>query len=119
KAGNEAAVFGDIIGCAAEGLAAVGNNVPAVGVSEHRSIGGRTWIAARSAIGLDDDVPAHRPDSSVRTRIRLHSGQRTTSSAGDPAISLRSASLISSRQPWHCFRRSDAAPTPYCPLRRS
>ena len=39
------------------------------------------------------------PDWSVRTRIRLHSSQRSTSSSAAATKSRRSAALISSRQP--------------------
>ena len=41
-------------------------------------------------------APAHRPDSAVRTRMRLHSSQRRTWSGGALVKLLRSAALISS-----------------------
>ena len=67
-------------------------------------------------VRLDDDAgdrtDRHSPDSAVRTRIRWHSSQRTTSSAGFAAITPRSAALSVSRQPSHSLRRSIAAPTP-------
>ena len=54
----------------------------------------------------------HRPDSPVRTRIRLHSSQRSTSSVGALAMMPRSEAFRVSRQPSHSRRRSAAAPTP-------
>ena len=65
--------------------------VAGVGVLEHGAVRRRAGVAARAAVGLDDDrgVPAarspsvpHRPDSAVRTRIREHSSHRTTRSLG-------------------------------------
>ena len=51
----------------------------------------------------------HRPDSDVRTRIREHSSQRTTSSEGALAITARSEGLMVIWQPLHRRARSAAA----------
>ena len=64
-----------------------------------------------SASTMTDRVH-HSPDSPVRTRIRLHSSQRITSSLGCFAMMPRSEAFRVSRQPPHSRRRSAAAPTP-------
>ena len=56
-----------------------------VSASEHGAVRRRAGVAAGAAVGLDLDgaTRGHQmPDSEVRTRIRLHSSQRSTSSGG-------------------------------------
>ena len=55
---------------------------------------------------------AHSPDSAVRTRMRPHSSQRSTSSGAVVAYSRSSLALTSSWQPVQRRCRSSAAPTP-------
>ena len=58
---------------------------PVVGVLEQRAVAGRPGVAAGTAVRLDDDRGVtHSPDSEVRTRMRVHSSQRTTRSLGMP-----------------------------------
>ena len=65
---------------------------PVSRVAHERAVRRRPGVAARAAVGLDDEARrlTARPDSAVRTRIRRHSSQRSTSSrrrARMPAIS--------------------------------
>ena len=113
--GDETAVLGDVVGGDTDRLAALGDHGAGVGVADQGSVRRGSRIAPRPAISLDDDASGHSPDSAVRTRMRLHSGQRSTSSSGSAASSRRSALLISSRQPSHFLARRAAAPSPpYC-----
>ena len=80
QARDQAAVLGDVVGRPPHGRCALGEHAPAVGVAHQRAVPGRTGIAPRPAVRLDDQPPrTHRPDSAVRTRIRPQFSQRTTS----------------------------------------
>ena len=64
-------------------------------------------------LGQADFAGGHQiPELAVRTRIRLHSSQRSTSSTGAAAKLRSSAAFTSSWQPVHRRARSSAAPTP-------
>ena len=85
--GDQAAVLGDVVGGDADRLSALGDQLTGVGVLEQRAVRSRARIAAGGTVGLDDHGPVRscrgqRPDSPVRTRIRLQSSQRITSSEG-------------------------------------
>ena len=89
-----------------------------LGVPDQGAVPGWARIAAGAAVGLDDE-PAHRgarhrPDSAVRTRIRRHSSQRTTSSGAAARIWFRSTVCSERWHPSQRPRRSIAAPTPCC-----
>ena len=84
--GDQAGVLRDVVGGHPDRGAVLGDHLAGVGVLEHGAVRRRAGVAARAAVGLDDDRPV-RPgrvtgrDSGVRTRIRWHSSQRITSSA--------------------------------------
>ena len=54
--GDEAAVLGDVVRGDADGLAALGDHLAGVGVAHEGAVGGRAGVAARAAVGLDDDA---------------------------------------------------------------
>ena len=97
ETGDQAAILGDVVRGMADRLCSLRNHLAAVGVTDQRTEAGRTGITPRATVGLDDDVRmshlgrAQIPDSWVRTRMRLHSSQRITSSLGASAIRARSA----------------------------
>ena len=114
EAGDEAAVLRDVVGGDPDGLGPLGDHLAGVRVEQHRAVGGRTRVAAGPAVGLDLDGAAHdqMPDSEVRTRIRLHSSQRSTSSSGAFAMLPRSEAVSSRLHPPQRRARRAAAPTP-------
>ncbi len=114
QAGDHAGVLRHVVAGDAHRLRAFGQDRPGVGVTDQGAVAGTAGIAARSAVGLDDERTSHPqiPDSGVRTRIRRHSSQRITSSSGAEAIRPRSTWLSSSRQPPHRRWASAAAPRP-------
>lgn len=63
-------------------------------------------------------APNQRPDSSVRTRMRSHSGHCRTSSGADRRTTSRSEPVSVIVQPLHVRCRSRAAPTPPPRVRR-
>ena len=79
-------------------------------IEDHRSPGGDAGIAARAAVGFDDEPAGHRPDSSVRTRMHPHSGQVTTASSAARRTLCISVPASTIRHPSHVPRRSSAAP---------
>jgi len=56
KARDQPAVLGHIVGGTADGLLALGQHRGAVRGPHHRSVSGRTRVATRSTIGLDDHL---------------------------------------------------------------
>ena len=74
--------------CLAERLGALGEQRAGVGVADEGAVAGDPRVAARPAVGLDGEPAAHSPDSAVRTRMRRHSSQRSTSSSGRRADPL-------------------------------
>ena len=109
---EDAAVLRDVVGRLADRLGDLDEDAAGLAVTHDRAVGRGAWIATRSPIGLDDEESGHRPDSSVRTRIRRHSSQRITSAGGASRIRLRSTGVSSIRQPSQRPRCSAAAPMP-------
>ncbi len=91
----QAAIFGDVVGGVADCLLALGQHDRPVGTPHHRPVAGRPRVAARSPVGLDDDLHWLTPLS--RNRIALHSGHRSTSSSAAAEIRASSPRSISIR----------------------
>ena len=94
--GDQPAVLGDVVRLDADRLVALGQHLAAGRVEDDGAVAGRSGIAARAAVGLDDDLleliagsAGHRPDSAVRTRIARQLSQRTTASVGAPCAPRR------------------------------
>ena len=110
--GEQPVVLGHVVGGPPQRRGPLGQHLAGVGVPDHRAVAGRARVAARAAVGLDDQPAAHSPDSGVRTRMRRQFSQRSTSSGGAAWAARSSAPISSSRQPSHRRCRSIAAPTP-------
>ncbi len=111
--GDEAAVLRDVVGGAADPGGALGEHLAADGVADDRAVAGRTRVAARPPVGLDDEPARHqRPDSAVRTMIRPHSSCWSTSSGAAARIADFSLFMRSRRQPPQRPRLISPAPTP-------
>lgn len=81
-----------------------GSSLPSRPSPDRRGIrAGRRW---------SDRSAAQRPDSSVRTRMRSHSGHSTTSSGAARRTDSRSEPVSVMPQPPHVRARRRAAPTP-------
>jgi hypothetical protein len=101
----------------ADALEAVGD-VAGAGGLQHRA-GQAELRRGHVGLALVPDVRAgssgagaHSPDSAVRTRMRPHSSQRSTSSGAVVAYSRSSFAFTSSWQPVQRRWTSAAAPTP-------
>lgn len=106
KTGDEAPVLGDVVRGGADVLGGLGQGLAGGRVEDAGAVVGGARVAPGAAVGLDDERTgrtAHRPDSGVRTRIRLQFSQRTTVSAGAARTSLTSVMLSSRRQPSQRF----------------
>jgi hypothetical protein len=57
--GDEAAVLRDVVGGRSDRFAALGDHLTGVGVAHEGAVGRWAGIAARAAVGLDDDASAH------------------------------------------------------------
>ena len=90
QARDEAGVFGDVVRGDADELRLGGQDLHRARVADQRTVPGGAGVAARAAVGLDEEPGHYRPDSAVRTRIRRHSSQRTTSSGAAARIWFRS-----------------------------
>ena len=112
QAGDQPAVLRDVVRLLAEGLGPLGEHGAGVGVADHGAVAGDPGVAARPAVGLDDEPAAHSPDSAVRTRMRRHSSQRSTSSSGADRMRWISTGFSSSWQPPQRRWCSAAAPMP-------
>ena len=115
EAGDQAAVLRHVVGRDPDALATLGDQVTGLGVLQYGAVRRWSGVPSGTTVRLDDDPPVlrgQRPDSPVRTRIRLQSSQRTTSSEAFLAMIARSEAFRVSRQPPHSRRRSAAAPTP-------
>src|SRR4029078_271218 len=110
--GDQPGVLRDVVGRDADRGAVLREDLTRDRVLEPGAVRRGAGVAGRAAVGLDEDPATHRPDSDVRTRIREHSSQRTTSSEGALAITDRSEGLIVIWQPLHRRARSAAAATP-------
>jgi len=115
QAGDQAAVLCDVVGGGADRCGAFGEHFAGVRGADHRAVSGRTGVAPGSAVCFDDDHTrrhCYTPDSLVRTMIRRHSSQRTTSFGSAARIRARSAPDNSSRHPPHRPAVRRAAPSP-------
>src|SRR4051794_38451022 len=109
---DEPAVLRHIVRGDANGLAPLGEHLAGDGILDDRAVRRPPRVAARAAVGLDEELARHSPESAVRTRIRPHSSQRTTSFDAASRRRLISVLLSSSRQPSQRLCRSAAAPSP-------
>ena len=110
--GDQPLVLGDVVGGDPDRLGTLGQHRAGGGVADHRAVPGGSGVAPGAAVGLDDNPVAHRPDSLVRTMIRRHSSQRTTSSGAAARIRALSPAARSRRQPPQRPPVSSAAPSP-------
>lgn len=104
--GDEAPVLGDVVRGGADVFGGLGQSLAGGRVEDTGAVAGGARVAPGAAVGLDDERTGrtgHRPDSGVRTRIRLQFSQRTTESAGAARTSLISVMLSSRRQPSQRF----------------
>ena len=86
--GDQAGVLRDVVGGDADRGAVLGEHLAGVGVLEHRAVRRRAGVAARAAVGLDDD----RPDASTGAVT-----DRTRGAHQDPLALLAPDHLVAGR----------------------
>ena len=113
RPGDQPGVLRDVVRRHPDRGALLGDHLAGLGVLEDRAVRRGAGVAARAAVGLDQDgAVGHSPDSGVRTRIREHSSQRITSLLGARLMTASSAVSMPSWQPVQRRWCSAAAPTP-------